>query len=136
MNRGYVRCILAGGFKVAEENPLFFKLFQKPMLSLQSSGCLLSILPLACHAELVSASDDCSFLILTISSSVVVFHLFLLKEKGGAKKFKANPNAPRVLPPTHSRTPLLSVSFFYFLLYCMSHCLYNFFKSPYQWLYL
>jgi hypothetical protein len=27
-----------------------------------------------------------------------VFHFFLLKEKSGAKKFKANPTAPRVLP--------------------------------------
>src|SRR6476469_7994006 len=84
------------------------QLFQMPiLLCVASSACLLLLMALApCHAELVSASDDCTFFIFSISSLMQSFPPFLLKEKVG-QKFKAALIAPRRQPcPRTTTTPL------------------------------
>jgi hypothetical protein len=45
-----------------------------------------------------------------------VFHLFLLKEKGGAKKFKASPNRSARLAAHAQQQSFLHSSFPYFVL--------------------
>jgi hypothetical protein len=79
--------------------------FSKPHVShLVSSIYLLSVMSLACQAvpvypELIEGKPlvVASLLFQTIMI-VFVFHFFLLKEKSGAKKFKAALIAPRRQP--------------------------------------
>jgi hypothetical protein len=72
--------------------------FSNAHIAFQLSICLQTMLPLTlCHAEPGEALLWES-LLFSSNMQVYLFHFFLLKEKSGAKKFKANPIAPRVLP--------------------------------------